>query len=247
MQSWRGHLPHELVRGGVAQAGGRTRAPGHQACGDVAAGGQAAAGPARPLTGGQLPRRYVVTGLVAETPSGDARDQEEITAFYVAFREPIRRWLIASGCSALEAEDVVHDSILAVRERWARVRTLDRPQAYWYKVAWRLFAREQALQAARYLTGDPDERLKALPDPADAVAAVDRRELAMALLRELPLRQRQVFWLRRAAGFSTKGTASILSIVPGTVKSQLHDAEVRVQELADKYGDDAWDMKADPR
>jgi len=185
-----------------------------------------------------------VTGLAAETPPGDARDQEEITAFYAAFREPIRRWLIASGCLAHDAEDVIQESILAVREYWGRVRTLDKPQAYWYKVAWRVFAREQALRARRYFPGDPDDRLKALPDPADAVAAVDRRELAMALIRELPLRQRQVFWLRRAAGFSIDETAGILSIVPGTVKSQLHDAEIRVQELADKYGDDTWGTEA---
>jgi RNA polymerase sigma-70 factor (ECF subfamily) len=189
----------------------------------------------------------VVTGLAAETPPGDARGQEEFTAFYRAFREPIRRWLIASGCPAQEAEDVIHDSVLAVREHWGYVRTLDRPQAYLYKVAWRVFARAQELRARRYLPGDPDERLKALPDPADAVAAVERRELGMALLRELPLRQRQVFWLRRAAGFSTEETAGILSIVPGTVKSQLHDAEVRVQELADKYGGDAWGTEAGTR
>jgi RNA polymerase sigma factor (sigma-70 family) len=190
--------------------------------------------------------RYLVSGLAA-APSGGPHDQEEITAFYAAFREPIRRWLIASGCPAHEAEDAIHDSIMAVRERWGHVRTLNKPQAYWYKSAWRVFARGLALRAARYYPGDPDDRLKALPDPADAAAAVDRQQLAMALLRELPLRQRQVLWLRRAAGFTTEETAGILSITPGTVKSQLHDAEIRTQELADKHGDDSWAPGADPR
>jgi RNA polymerase sigma factor (sigma-70 family) len=214
----------------------------------LAASGPAAAGPGLAARrAGLAARRSVVSGLAAAAPSGDARDQAEITAFYAVFREPVRRWLIASGCPAHEAEDAVHDSVMAVRERWEHVRTLDKPQAYWYKAAWRVFARGQALRAARYHTGDPDDRLKALPDPADAVAAVDHRQLAMALLRELPLRQRQVYWLRRAAGFSTEETAGILSIAPGTVKSQLHDAEIRVQELADKYGGDSWGPGPGPR
>ena len=65
---------------------------------------------------------------------------------------------------------------------------------------------------------------------------------ALALLHELPLRQRQVLWLRRAATFTEAETAQILSIRPGTVKSQLHDAEIRLRELLQKSSD-TWEAK----
>ena len=85
----------------------------------------------------------------------------------------------------------------------------------------------------------------AFPDPADAFAAADRRDAARALLRQLPLRQRQVLWLRRGAGFSVAETAQILSISDGTVNSELHDAIARMEELERKARSD--ERRAEPR
>jgi RNA polymerase sigma factor (sigma-70 family) len=170
------------------------------------------------------------------TTPQQARD-EEIEAFFVAHRKAVRRCLIAYGCEEHEADDLVQDTILAVREYWERVRTLERPVAYWFKVAIRQLRRVQGERARRYCTGDHHERLMTLPDPVDAPAVVDRRQALMVLIRELPPRQRHVLWLRLAEGFSVAETAAILDIRPGTVKSQLHDAKKRLEELLRKDGD----------
>jgi RNA polymerase sigma factor (sigma-70 family) len=162
-----------------------------------------------------------------------ARD-EEITAFYAANHRAIRRYLIACGCPEHEADDMVQDSILAVRDRWAQVRSYDKPVAYWYKAAGNRFRRVQGQRARRYAGGDYEEHLLALPDPVDHTEVVDRHQALMARILDLPPRQRQVLWLRLAAGFSEAETAGILSIRPGTVKSQLHDAKARLEELLRK-------------
>jgi RNA polymerase sigma-70 factor, ECF subfamily len=165
----------------------------------------------------------------------------EIGEFFATHREAVRSYLISSyGCSGSTADDVLQDSILAVREYWERVRTLEKPAAYLYKVAGRRLQRQQGERAQHEPGGDCRELLLATPDPGDGYRAVEERMTAMALLRDLPLRQRQVLWLRRAAGFTAAQTAEILSIRPGTVKSSLHDAETRLQELLRKSSD-TWE------
>ena len=95
-------------------------------------------------------------------------------------------------------------------------------------------------QAGRYGQGDPEQHLQAFPDPADAFAAADRRAMALALLGRLPPGQRQVLWLRTAAGFSEAETAQILSVTSGTVKSQLHYATTKIKKLESETRDDEW-------
>jgi RNA polymerase sigma factor (sigma-70 family) len=187
----------------------------------------------------------VVSPAAAASPPGPSRD-EEIAEFFAAHYTGLRRYLISGcGCPEHQADDIAQDSFLAVREQWGHVRFYDKPKAYLYKVAVRQFGRLQREQAGRFCQGDPDEHLLSFPDPADVFAAADRRDAALSLLRQLPLRQRQVLWLRRGAGFSEAETAEILSVSPGTVKSQLHDATARMEELEHKARTDEW--RTEPR
>lgn len=166
---------------------------------------------------------------------------EEVTRFFDDHWRDIRAYLIASfRCTGPEADDLVQESILAIRDHWERVRTLEKPVAYWYKVVGRRFLRDHGERSPRESGGDPGELLAGVPDPHDPFKTVDDRLLVVALLGELPPRQRQVAWLRRAAGFTDTETAAILSIRPGTVKSILHDADIRLQELARKH-DGTWE------
>ena len=177
------------------------------------------------------------------SPPGPSRD-EEIIALFIAHRNELRGYLIGScGCLEHEADDITQDAFLAVREQWGHVRDYEKPKAYLYKVAVRRFFRLRGQQAGEYLQGDLEPLLVAFPDPADAFAEADRRDAALALLRQLPLRQRQVLWLRRGVGFSVAETAQILSISDGTVKSHLYDAIARMEELESKARSGEWRAK----
>jgi RNA polymerase sigma factor (sigma-70 family) len=182
----------------------------------------------------------VVSPASAASQPGPSRD-EEITRFFEENHGELRGYLIsACQCPGHDADDIAQDSFLAVREQWDHVRSYEKPKAYLYKVAVRRLGRLREQQAGRYYQGDPEEHLQAFPDPADAFAAADRRAMALALLRQLPPGQRQVLWLRTAAGFSGTETAQILSVSLGTVKSQLHEATIRMKELESKGRDDEW-------
>jgi RNA polymerase sigma factor (sigma-70 family) len=182
----------------------------------------------------------MVSPAAPASPPGPSRD-DEIAEFFTDNYNGLLRYLIsACQCPEHEADDIAMDSFLAVRGQWEHVRSYDKPKAYLYKVAVRLFGRLRKQQADRYYQGDPDEHLQVFPDPADAFAASDRRDAALALLRQLPLRQRQVLWLRRGADFSEAETAEILTVSAGTVKSQLHDATARMEELERKARTDEW-------
>jgi RNA polymerase sigma factor (sigma-70 family) len=176
----------------------------------------------------------MVSPSAAASSPGPDRD-EEITGFFIANHRELRAYLIGvCRCPEHEVDDIVQDSFLAVREQWDHVRDYQKPKAYLYKVAVRRFGRLRQQQAETCYPGDPEPRLQAFRDPVDAIDAVDRRDMALALLKQLPLRQRQVMWLREGAGFSEAETAQILSVSIGTVKSQLHDAVAGIRKLKQK-------------
>ena len=168
---------------------------------------------------------------VASREPEDSRDKE-VCELYVAYRKGVRAYLINSvGCPEHEADDVLQDTILIVRDRWDQIRTLEKPAAYWYKIAGRRARRLQGQRAKRGCGLDPHDLLRAVPSLDDPCGGVDLREALTLLLRGLPVGQRQVLWLREAARFSVAETAMILDLQPGTVKSQLNAAKKRLKEL----------------
>ena len=183
------------------------------------------------------PGQLAATRQSAVVVDGRSPD-EEISLFYGAHHRAVRSFLVvACGCPAPDAENIVQDIILAIRARyWPTVRALEKPEAYWYKAAERRCRRLLSQRAQRTGAGDPVERLLCVAHPTDQFAMVDQRQALMARIRELPPRQRQVLWLRLAEDFSESDTAGILGISVGSVKRQLHDAKERMKELLRKDG-----------
>ncbi len=87
--------------------------------------------------------------VAASREPEDPRDKE-VSELYVAYRKGVRAYLINSvGCPEHEADDVLQDTILIVRDRWDQIRTLEKPAAYWYKIAGRRARRLQGQRAKR--------------------------------------------------------------------------------------------------
>lgn len=177
-----------------------------------------------------------MAGTAATVSSKTARDQE-LTQFFVANSKLVIGFLIAGcGCPEDEAEDIAQDAFLAVRGRWDHVRGLEEPKAYLFKVAKRRFWHLHKSPATQRGLDDPEVHLSAVPDPVDTFAEIDGLLDALALLRQLPPGQRQVVWLRHVADFSEAQAAEILSVSPGTVKSQLHVAKAKLEAFAREAG-----------
>lgn len=169
-------------------------------------------------------------------PDTDARDAE-IAAFYDEHRIAIRRYLTGPlRCAEHEAEDIVQDTALVLRDRWDLIRTLDKPVAYWFKIAGRRFRRMQGQSGRHRSDADPHEIILSTPARGGLSEEIVQCLAIQAAFRELPAGQRQVLWLRYAADLSEAETADILNLRPGTVKSQLHDAKTRMKVLLCKHG-----------
>lgn len=187
------------------------------------------------------PGGNIVTGQSSQAepselalPDAAARAyDEEIARYYAGHRDKVRGWLVSGcGCPEADAEDIVHDTILVIRSGyWPTVRALEKPEAYWFKIAGNRYRRTRGRQAGRTADADPSELLPEQPAPGDQFAQADRRLVLEAGIRQLPRRQRQVLWLRLVAGFSEAETAEILGVSPGSVKTHLNHARTRMQKL----------------
>ncbi|WP_035803822.1 SigE family RNA polymerase sigma factor [Kitasatospora mediocidica] len=115
------------------------------------------------------------------------------------------------------ADDLAADAMVALWQRWDRLRSADHPVAYARGVVANM-ARERIRSAVRerrritlFWTRSPERT-----DGPDVAAVLDMR----SALARLPFRKRACVVLRHAFDLSEKETALALGISVGTVKSQ---------------------------
>ena len=168
--------------------------------------------------------------------SGAQAANEEVARYYSDHRDTLRDFLVyGCQCPWADAEDIIQDTIETIRRRyWPTIRTYDKPGP----TGSRSPNGGTTGSVAGRLDGSPratrQSGCSAWPIRGDQFAAVDRRQALEAVIRELPRRQRQVLWLRLVADFSEAETAAILDISVGSVKTNLHHARKRTQELLRK-------------
>lgn len=128
----------------------------------------------------------------------------------------------------LEAEDLAQEAMARTCERWARVRSMQRPQGYLFKVAFNLNhsrLRRLAMRARKDIRAQP---------PRDEVgAADDRLEVQLALAR-LTREQREAVVLVEWLDYSSEEAASVLGVAPASVRGRTHRAR---QLLRQHFGD----------
>lgn len=138
-------------------------------------------------------------------------------------------WFICGD--PVQAEDLVQAALERVYLRWGHLRAQS-PLAYTRRIMLNLHIDQQRRAAREVTMASPPD--KAVTDPQDG-------EYVVALLRQLPLRERQVVVLRYYVGASEAETADALNVSTGTVKSsasrglaklrQLHELEERSHAL----------------
>jgi RNA polymerase sigma-70 factor (ECF subfamily) len=181
--------------------------------------------------------------LVRRAQAGDAAARE---ALLTCCHGTIRRWAGVLTDDADEADDVAQEVLIRVALRLDRYAGRSRFTTWLYQVT-----RNTALSLRRRvarrlkLIGEMPERMKEdhSPDPSLQAEASELRRLVAELFRELPLRQREVFYLVDIEGHDAVDIASRLGLRPVTVRAHLFRARhalrskilERHREIAEEY------------
>ncbi|WP_314222445.1 SigE family RNA polymerase sigma factor [Streptomyces zaehneri] len=131
------------------------------------------------------------------------------------------------------ADDLAADALLALWNRWDRVRAADHPVAYARGVVANL-ARTRirsAVRERRRIALFWSQREEKTENP-DIAGVVD----VQSALRRLPFRKRACVVLRHAFDLSEKDTALALGVSVGTVKSQTSKGMAELQKLLGARG-----------
>ncbi|WP_329112533.1 SigE family RNA polymerase sigma factor [Streptomyces sp. NBC_01353] len=126
------------------------------------------------------------------------------------------------------ADDLAADAMVALWNRWDRVRGADHPVAYARGVVAHLVRSRirSAVRERRRVALFWDRRSERVDDP-DVPAVVDVR----SALRVLPFRKRACVVLRHAFDLSERDTAQVLGVSVGTVKSQTSKGMAELQRV----------------
>ena len=113
---------------------------------------------------------------------------------------------------------------------WARVRTLDEPEGYVFKIARNERSKRQKAHdcRAKDLNPDPHAAVRAGDDHAQIVA--DRAAVWQAL-RQLPAGQREAVVLRDVADLSEAAAARAMGVSTGCVKRYTFEGRERLRVL----------------
>lgn len=133
-----------------------------------------------------------------------ASDPERVEQFALRVRPRLVRALVGS-CGVDRAADAASESMVYAFEHWERVRTLENPEGYLYRVA---------------QSRTRERRRPSLPSPAD-VDLPDIEPALITVLLRLPLTQRTAVWLVHACGWTYRETAEAMGTSTSMVGNHL--------------------------
>ncbi|HTJ45623.1 MAG TPA: RNA polymerase sigma factor [Kofleriaceae bacterium] len=182
--------------------------------------------------------------MAAETGSDEADlverlrrgDRDAIAQTYVAYQVPIRAFARRLVGDPAAAEDIVHDTFLALPRAMRSYRGESPLRAFLIGVAVN-HSRRHIRSAARRRKAI--ERMPAGPQAVDGALQMEQRRLAEKLWRALdaiPIDQRIAFVLCEVEQRTSGEAAAILDAPEGTIRSRVFHARKRLREL---LGEDA--------
>ena len=133
--------------------------------------------------------------------------------------------------SVEEAEEIVQDAFLAVWERWDRVRDMERPTGYVYRIAMNRFRSRRRHLACAARRGLP---FRSAEDPYEAV---DLHDEVVRALRGLTPHQRAALVLTELLGCRSDEAAAFLGVRPSTIRNLAAQARASLKR-AMEHDDD---------
>jgi RNA polymerase sigma factor (sigma-70 family) len=143
--------------------------------------------------------------------------------FFEAHFEGLLRVLYLIGGDRHEAEDLAQEAMVKAYERWERIRRLDDPPGYVYRMA--LNARRSRLRRVALAARKAVGRLE-----ADPISATDDRDALRRALRTIPEGQREALVLVEWLGLDDQEAGRVLGVRPVTVRVRISRARPKLQE-----------------
>jgi RNA polymerase sigma-70 factor (sigma-E family) len=141
------------------------------------------------------------------------QDEADFEAYVAARAAALRRTAYLLCGDWHQAEDVVQNALTKLYLAWRRVEKRDGIDAYARQIVVRCVLDERRRGWRR------ERPVHVVPDVAAVDASSDDREMLLAALAAVPQQQRAVLVLRYWDDVSIAGTAEVLGISEGAVKS----------------------------
>jgi RNA polymerase sigma-70 factor (ECF subfamily) len=162
--------------------------------------------------------------LVQRAQAGETAAREELLT---CCHDTIRRWARVLTDDADEADDVAQEVLIRLALRLDRYAGRSRFTTWLYQVTRNTaFGLRRRVARRLRLIGGMTEHMKDAhgPDPSAEAETAELRRVVDELFRELPLRQREVFYLVDIEGNDAVDIAPRLGLRPVTVRAHLFRA-----------------------
>ena len=161
---------------------------------------------------------------VANDPSLGPAGAEVFESFFAKNYELVLRTMYLVTGDRSEAEDLTQESFVKAYERWDRIRKMDNPSGYVYRMA--LNAHRSRLRRIGL-----SARRSMVPREPDPISESDDRDAIRRALARLPDSQREVIVLIEWLGMTSDEAGHVLGLSPGAVRVRLTRAKQALRLL----------------
>ncbi len=162
----------------------------------------------------------VVGLLVGTGRPGRSALEEEVTAFYDAFRGPLLRYLASMRIAPADGEEIVQEVFLALFRHLRDGKSRANLRGWLFRVAHNLALKNRMAKVRHAVVEASGESVDPGMNPEQLAVGNQRQARLLAVLRALP-EQDQYCLSLRAEGFRYREIAEILGISLGSVANAL--------------------------
>lgn len=176
--------------------------------------------------------------MVCEGQQAQSLD-EEFEKIFERYYRPVSYYFARRGFSADECHDLAQETFLRAYRRWDQCRK-NQEKGWLFTIAANLYRntirhrraakRDVQKQSLSELADQGLEPPAEDDDPVSHLLEKQQNRLLVKAIEELPPRMRQCFLLRFNQGRKYKEIAQVMQISIQSVRSQLHQAKIRLRE-----------------
>ncbi|QNI30709.1 RNA polymerase sigma factor [Alloacidobacterium dinghuense] len=163
---------------------------------------------------------------------------EIITALVAEYSTTLYRVAYSVTRNAAEAEDIVQETFLRVLRHQNKLGEIRDARVWLVRIAWNLALDRKRRSKSRPETEDIADLVRTLPSAErradDAVISTQEHARVLALIDQLPAKERQALLLSALEELSTTEIASICSTTESSIRSRIFRARRELAELLTK-------------